>query len=88
MHIEPHLTPEELQHRAARQVTPRLWRRFRGIVLAAGGQSAAKIAAALGCTPRAVQKWTRRYNDGGPEALTDRPGRGGKPRLDPAQHDR
>src|SRR5258708_36337725 len=88
MHIEPHLTPEELQHRAARQVTPRLWRRVRGIVLAAGGQSAAKIAAALGCTPRAVQKWTRRYNDRGPEALTDRPGRGGQPRLHPAQHDR
>jgi len=88
MHIEPHLTPEGLQQLATHQATPRLWRRFRGIVLAAGGLSAAKIAAALGCTPRAVQKWTRRYNDGGPDALTDRPGRGGKPRLDPAEHDR
>src|SRR5690349_3257105 len=88
MHIEPHLTPEELQRLATHQATPRLWRRFRGIVLAAGGLSAAKIAAALGCTPRAVQKWTRRYNDGGPDALADRPGRGGKPRLDPAEHDR
>jgi len=59
-----------------------------GIILAASGLSAAKIAAALGCTPRAVQKWTRRYNDGGVDALIDRPGRGGKPRLDPAEHDR
>ena len=88
MHIEPHRSAEELRLLAAGQPTPRLWRRFRGIVLAAGGLSAAKIAAALGCTPRAVQKWTRRYNDGGPDALADRPGRGGKPRLDPAEHPR
>ena len=88
MHIEPHHTAEELERLAARQTTPRLWRRYRGILLAAGGMSAAKIAAALGCTPRAVQKWTRRYNEGGPDALADRPGRGGKPRLDPTAHDR
>lgn len=88
MHIEPHHTAAELKQLAARQTTPRLWCRFRGIILAAAGQSAAKIAEALGCTPRAVQKWTRRYNDGGADALADRPGRGGKPRLDPAEHDR
>jgi transposase len=88
MHIEPHHTAEELRRLAARPMTPRLWRRFRAIILAEAGQSAAAIAAALGCTPRAVQKWTRRYNDGGADALADRPGRGGKPRLDPAEHDR
>jgi transposase len=88
MHIEPHHTADELQALAARQTSPRLWRRLRGIILAIGGQSAAKIADALGITPRAVQKWTRRYNEGGPDALIDRPGRGGKPRLDPSQHDR
>src|SRR4051812_35838356 len=88
MHIEPHHCAEELQRLAARQTTPRLWRRFRAIILAAAGQSAAAIAAALGCTPRSVQKWARRYNDGGADALADRPGRGGKPRLDPAEHDR
>jgi len=88
MHIEPHHSAEELQRLVARQTAPRLWRRFRAIILAAGGQSAAKIAAALGCTPRAVQKWTRRYNDGGADALADRPGRGAKPRLDPAEHAR
>ena len=88
MHIEPHRTLEELERLATRQATPRLYRRIRGIVLAARGHSAAKIAEALGCTQRAVQKWARRYNDGGPDALADRPGRGGKPRLDPAEHDR
>jgi transposase len=88
MHIEPHHTAEELDRLTARQPTPRLWRRFRAILLAAGGQSAAKIAAALGCTPRAVQKWARRYNDGGADALADHPGRGGKPRLAPADHGR
>ena len=79
MHIEPRHTLEELQRFAARQTTPAIFRRFRGIVLAARRKSAATIAAALGCSPRAVQKWTRRYNDGGAEALADRPGRGGKP---------
>jgi transposase len=88
MHIEPHHTREGLQKLAAGQTSTRLWRRFRGILLATAGQSAAKIAAALGCTPRAVQKWARRYDDGGADALTDRPGRGGKPRLDPAEYDR
>jgi transposase len=88
MRIEPHHTLVELQRLAARQAAPRLWRRFRGIILAAEGQSAARIAAALGCTPRAVQKWARRYNEGGPDALADRPGRGGKPRLDPAEYPR
>jgi transposase len=43
---------------------------------------------ALGCTQRSVQKWARRYNEGGPEALADHPGQGGKPRLDPAEHGR
>lgn len=88
MHIEPHHTVEELERLAARQATSRLFRRLRGIALAARGESAAKIAAALGCTPRAVQKWARRYNHGGVDALADRPGRGGKPRLDPAEHGR
>ena len=88
MHIEPHHSAEDLARLAARQTTPRLWRRFRGIILAASGLSAAGIAAALGCTPRAVQKWARRYNAGGPDALADRPGRGARPRLDPAEHDR
>jgi transposase len=88
MHIEPRHTAEELHRLAAGQTTPRLWRRFRGIILATAGQSAARIAAALGCTPRAVQKWAHRYNQGGADALADRPGRGGKPRLDPAEHGR
>ena len=81
MHIEPHHTREGLQKLAAGQTSTRLWRRFRGILLATAGQSAAKIAAALGCTPRAVQKWVARYNRGGAAALGDRPGRGRKPAL-------
>jgi transposase len=88
MQIEPHHTLTELEQLARRQTKPALFRRFRAIALAVRGASAAKIAAALGCTPRAVQKGARRYNKGGPDALSDRPGRGGKPRLDPAQYDR
>ena len=88
MQIISHHTVEALERLAARQATPQLFRRFRGIVLAMRGESASKIAAALGCTQRSVQIWARRYNDGGVEALADRPGRGGKPRFDPVDHDR
>lgn len=88
MHLEPHHTLEELERLAKEQATPALFRRYRGLVLAKKGVSAARIAAALGCTARAVQKWARRYNEGGADALADRPGRGMKPRLDPAEHDR
>jgi transposase len=88
MHVEPHLTAEELDARTRQQARSRLWRRFRAVALALGGGTAGAIATALGCTPRAVQKWLARYNDGGPEALADRPGRGRKPKLAPAEHDR
>jgi Homeodomain-like domain len=60
MHIEPHHTLAELEQLAKRQTKPALFRRFRGIALAARGDSAAKIATALGCTPRAVLKWAKR----------------------------
>src|SRR5947209_5884551 len=67
---------------------PRLFRRFRGIALAACGQPAAGMAAALGCTRRAVQNWARRYNQGGPVVLADSPGRGTRSLLGPAEHPR
>jgi hypothetical protein len=67
MHAEPHHTAEELRRLAARQTTPRLWRRSRRIILAAPGQSAAKIATAQGRTPRSPvmgpppqRRWGRR----------------------------
>src|SRR5262245_52786385 len=76
MRVATHHTAEELERLAARQSNPRAWRRFRGLILALRGELAERIAAALGCTARAVQKWVARYSAGGAAALADRPGRG------------
>ncbi len=88
MHVEPRHTVEELEELTRRQPRAATWRRFRAVALAHAGQTAGAIAAALGCTVRAVQKWVARYNAGGPDALADRPGRGRKPKFDPASIDR
>jgi len=88
MHVEPHHDAEELETLADGQPRVTRWRRLRAVLLAHQGRAAESIAAALGCTPRAVQKWVARYNRGGAEALADRPGRGRKPALPPAEGDR
>ncbi|QDV33459.1 helix-turn-helix domain-containing protein [Tautonia plasticadhaerens] len=81
MHVEPHHTPEQLRELTDRQRRASLWRRLRAVTLAVEGATAPTIAAALGCTERAVQKWVRRYNEEGPDALADRGGRGPRPRV-------
>jgi transposase len=88
MHVAPHHDAEELEALAGRQPRVTQWRRLRAVFLAHEGCTAEAIAAALGCTPRAVQKWVARYNRGGADALGDRPGRGRKPALPPGECDR
>lgn len=83
MHVEPHRTPAQLRELTVRQRRASIWRRLRAVCLAAEGATAAGIAAALGCTARAVQNWVGRYNRGGPDALIDRGGRGPRPRVGP-----
>lgn len=88
MNVIPHRTIEELEALNAAQTKPRAWRRVRGVVLAARGVPADRIADALGRSVRAVQKWVARDNAGGAEALAEQPGRGRKPRFPAAEHDR
>jgi transposase len=88
MHVEPHRTAEQLRELTDRQRRASIWRRLRSVAMAVEGATALTIAAALGCTERAVQKWVRRYNEGGPDALADRGGRGPRPRVDQAAADR
>jgi transposase len=85
MHVEPHHTGEELAILAGEQDRVARWRRLRAVIPAREGRTAEAISDALGCTPRAVQKWVARYNRGGAKALADRPGRGRKPKLSPEQ---
>jgi transposase len=88
MHVESHETVEGLESLAKQQHRVAIWKRFRAVILARSGETAEAIASALGCTDRAVQNWLARYNSGGAAALVDRPGRGRKPKFDPAEHDR
>ena len=81
MHVHDHLPLDELQRLAQTITRKRVWVRYQAVILATQGRSAAEIAQALGCSPRAVQKWIARYNHGGPQALAERPHTGRPPRL-------
>jgi transposase len=62
----------------------RVARRANAVLLAAEGLSARAIAKRLRISPRTAVLWTRRYIQGGHEALRrDAPGRGRRPSLDP-----
>jgi transposase len=50
------------------------------ILLSARGWDAAQVAELLGCHPRTVRRWVRRYQTHGVGGLADRP-RAGRPRL-------
>jgi transposase len=81
MHVHDHLPLDELQHLAKTITGKRVWLRYQAIILALQGRSATEVAQALGCSVRAVQKWVARSNQGGPQALAERPHTGRRPRL-------
>ena len=88
MHVHDHLPLNELQRLARVIAQKRVRLRYQAVILAAEGRSAAGVAAALGCSPRAVQGWVARYNRGGPEALREQPHPGRPPRLAGAELER
>src|SRR3954462_3318591 len=82
MHVHDHLSAEQLRQLVkAHAQTHRTWVRYQAVALAQSGRTAEGIAEALGCSRRAVQQWVARYNDGGPDALRERPHTGRPPRL-------
>ena len=82
MHVADHLTLDELRGRADAEADERLFLRLLAVYLAASGLSAPRIAATLGPSRRAVQRWLARHNAEGPDALAGRP-RPGQPTLLP-----
>jgi transposase len=89
MHVHDHLTAEQLRDLAkAHAHDHRTWVRYQAVVLAQAGRTAEGIAESLGCSRRAVQQWVARYNDGGPDALLERPHTGRPPRLPADRLDR
>jgi putative transposase len=81
MHVHDHTPLDELRRQAQAITARRTWLRYQAVILATQGRSAAEVAAALGCSQRAVQNWVARYNRGGPQALAERPHTGRPPRL-------
>jgi transposase len=74
MFVAAHLSLEQLEQYAHdHRSCHRLWLRIRTLVLALQGFTARAIAHALGCARRSVQSWIAKYNDGGLQALFDKP---------------
>lgn len=89
LHVEAHLTVEELgrHHRAARDPIERS--HWQIVWLAAQGLRRAEISAVTGYQARWISTIIGRYNQAGPTALGDRrhANPGGHCRLTPAQHE-
>src|SRR5512144_2725256 len=88
MYVEGHQTLEYLQGLAQTIPEKRIWRRFRAVILAKQGRTAADSAQSLGCSRRAVKNWVAQYNRGGVAALRERPHPGRPRRLAPDQYPR
>jgi len=79
-----HLTAEDRQTLLARQRSTTIpaarARRGRMLLLLADGMPVVQIADTVGVTHRVVYKWGRRFLQHGLEGLTDKPGRGRRPK--------
>src|SRR5262252_9300941 len=85
MHVEDHHSSDQLAERIRAQPRARIARRLSAVRLALLGHTAPDIAQRVLLSERQVRTWVARYNEGGTEALADRPGRGRKKPLTPDQ---
>jgi transposase len=84
MNVLPHHTIQELHTLYRTEPDARMARRIQGIRLAARGMTGPEIVEILGVARRTVQVWVAKYNQGGLEALLDRPRSGAPTKLPPA----
>lgn len=85
MHVEPHHTPDQLFALIRAEGRAKVARRLDAVRLAMIGHTAAEVAERVLGSERPVRAWVARYNAGGSDALSDRPGRGRKGPLAGAQ---
>jgi transposase len=74
-----------LQDEIRRNDQARYDHRLHGVLLVAQGMSARQAAHLLGDAPRTVEEWVKGFERDGFTALQEKPGRGRKARLSPAQ---
>jgi len=84
MNVKPHHTSNQLLKMYKTEPNPRLARRIHGVYLARKGHTCPEIMKIIGASRRAIQQWVQKYNNGGIEALKDKP-RPGKPTTLPRQ---
>jgi transposase len=87
MHVEPHHTPDALRALIRAEKRARMVRRLQAVLAARDGETADAIGARVQLSDRAVHRWVGRYNASGVAGLTDKPGRGRKKPLTPAQEE-
>ena len=78
MNVKTHHTSNQLLKMYKIESNPRLARRIHGVYLANKGHTCPEIMQIIGASRRAIQQWVQKYNNGGTEALKDKP-RPGKP---------
>ena len=78
MNVKTHQASDQLLKMYKAESNPRLARRIHGVYLANKGHTCPEIMQIIGASRRAIQQWVQKYNDGGIEALKDKP-RPGKP---------
>jgi transposase len=88
MHVEAHHSADHLAERIRAESRARIARRLSAVRLALLGHTATEVAQQVLLSERQVRTWVARYNDGGIEALADRPGRGRKKPLTDEQEQR
>jgi len=88
MYVVPHHTAEQLGERIRVERRGKVARRLDAVRLAMFGHTAAEIGDRVLLSGRQVQTWVTRYNDGGIDALADRPGRGRNGPLTDADQER
>jgi transposase len=76
MRVEEHHTAGQLAELVRAEPRARVARRLTAVRLALLGHTAAEVAEQVLLSERSVRAWVARYNTGGTDALTDRPGRG------------
>jgi transposase len=81
IHLEPHLSTEELERHARQARTRATFQRFQALYLIQAHQlSAPAVAAALQVSSTAVHQWVSLYNHEGVEGIVPK-GRGGRRRA-------
>ena len=74
MHVESHLSLEQLERLERDETDVAKAKRLRIVILALKGYTAPSIALSLGPSRRICQRWVRRYNESGLAGLEDRRG--------------